>query len=340
MPPRLSVIVLAYNRTQYLTTGVASALHQTLPRDQYEILVFKNFENEWIDSYLAAHGVRTLTSEPSARPRTMRTVLEEAKGDVLCFLDDDDLYLPEKLEAVDREFSRDPTLGYYHNGFQVVDEELRPFASAPFPQTRERLVIPAADPHTRSLPRNVLRLGYNTSSVSIRRGWLDPFLPYFETREAELSDAMDLTTALLSGWTFLADPRVLTQYRYHDSWTNVLQYTPESVGRVAEWDTLNLRLLDMIANLAVGTTLAPLVDEDRDYVRFHKSIFVEEETWRPRLSDVARFLASGVRQWYLAPFYLTPLHLLARYSHPSAQRTYFRLADVYRRYSFRRPAGS
>jgi glycosyltransferase involved in cell wall biosynthesis len=335
--PRYSVILLAYNRKQYVIPGVTSALNQSLPRDQYEILVFKNFEDPEIDGYLAAHGVRNLTSEPDARPRTMRTVLDEAKADVLCFLDDDDIWLRDKLAFVDREFTADPTLGYFHNGFEVVDENLRPFSRSPFPQPGARLVIRAGDPRSRPVPANALRIGFNSSSVSVRRGWLTPFLPSFEHREAELSDAMMLATALISGWTVTADPTKLTLYRYHDSWTNTLHYTADSIGPIAELDTLNLALLHRLAGLADGTTLAPLIEDDIQYIQFHRSIFVDGVDWRPRVSDYVRFLFGSAQQRNIAPLYLIPLHVMARISRARAREAYFRLAENHRRYSFRGP---
>ncbi|ADB86739.1 glycosyltransferase family A protein [Saccharolobus islandicus] len=33
--------------------------------------------------------------------------IEEAKGDIICFLDDDDLFKPTKLERVDKIFEED-----------------------------------------------------------------------------------------------------------------------------------------------------------------------------------------------------------------------------------------
>ncbi len=339
-PPKYSAIILAYNRRQYLLTAVASALEQTLPRERYEVLVFKNFKDAEIDAYLAAHDVRNLTSEANARPRTMRTVLDEARGEVLSFLDDDDVWKREKLASVDREFSRDPTLGYFHNGFDVVDDRLRPYERSPFPQPSERLEIRAGDVRTRPVPPSALRMGFNSSCVSVRRGWLSPFLPSFEHREAEVSDAMMLCAALLSGWSVLADPAKLTQYRYHDSWTNILHYSPDSVGPIADFDTINLRLLYIIAGLASGSTIAPLVADDIEYLRFHRSIFVDTVDWRPSPADFVRFLRAGAQQRSIAPLYLIPLHVLTRISPGRARRAYFRLAEVQRRYVFQGPPAS
>ena len=50
--PFISVIVTAYNRKEFLLQAVSSALRQTLPREYYEVIVVKNFEDEEIDRQL------------------------------------------------------------------------------------------------------------------------------------------------------------------------------------------------------------------------------------------------------------------------------------------------
>lgn len=339
--PRISVIDLAFNRKNYLVAGVASALDQTLPRDRYEILVYKNFEDAEIDAYLQANDVRTFTSDPSTRPRTLRTVLQDARGELLCFLDDDDLFTQDKLAFVDRTFSEDPTLGYLHNGFIVVDDNLRPFEQSPFVQPHERVYLPAGDGRTRPIPSNALNLlGYNTSSVSVRRDWLLPFLPLFESRDAELSDLMFLGCALASGCGFLADPTKLTYYRYHKSWSNILHYSLESVESIVEFDTLNLGALNLIEKAATNTPLAPLIADGKDYVRFHRSLFVDGADWRPRPRDFVRFLVGGFRQRDYAAFYLVPLHVFSKISPIHARKAYFLLAERYRHFSFQASSGT
>ena len=338
--PRISVVLLAFDRERYVRGAVDSVVKQTLPRHRFEILVYKNFVNAELDAYLAAKGVRNLTSEPASRPRTLRTVLQDARGEILCFLDDDDLFAPEKLAYVDRVFTEDPSLGYFHNGFFVMDEAERLLERVPLTQPGQRVYMPSGDVRHRALPPNALLLGFNSSSVSVRRDWLTPFLPSFEHREAELSDAMLLGCALASGCGILADPTKLTYYRFHDSWSNIFHYSEKSIPRIIDFDTVNIGVLKLVSQYASDTTLAPLLDEGLAYLQFHRSLFVDEVDWRPRARDYIRFLRSGVRQRNLAPAYLIPLHMVSRISRPAAQKAYFRIAERYRERRYEGYAGS
>jgi len=118
--PYISVIITAYNRKKYLLGAVRSALDQTLPKDLYEVIVVKNFRDEYIDRQLEKRGVINLYSDDASQGGKVRDALRVARGDVISLLEDDDEFLPEKLERVYAAF-RD-SVDYYHNGRVVVNE--------------------------------------------------------------------------------------------------------------------------------------------------------------------------------------------------------------------------
>jgi len=339
-PPRISVVVTAFHRRKYLKGAVASVLNQTFPRERFETIVFKNFDDPDIEAYLNANHVRHITSKPEARPRTMRRVVEESKGEIICFIDDDDLFTPEKLAFVDRVFTEDPSLGFFHNDFVVIDETGRPFERSPFSQIGPGVYIRAGDGRRRPVPRNALRLGFNSSSVSIRRSWLTTFLPYFELPQAEWSDALLLCCALLSGYSVLAGPAKLTCYRYHDSWSNIVQYSLDTVSRIASMDDRNTDVLVLMEELTSDTPLEPLVREDLTYLRFHRSLFSDRDDWTPRPRDFIGFVRGGLHQRNYSAFYLIPLHVLSKISRVEARKAYFRLAARFRQVSFQKSASS
>jgi len=59
----ISVIITAHNRRRFLLEAVNSALNQTLPKDEYEIIVVKNFEDERIDKFLEEHYVKNIVTK-------------------------------------------------------------------------------------------------------------------------------------------------------------------------------------------------------------------------------------------------------------------------------------
>ena len=75
--------------------AVNSALNQTLPKDEYEIIVVKNFEDENIDRFLEEHSVRNIIVKEEPLSAKIVKGVEESRGEVISFLDDDDLWLPQ-----------------------------------------------------------------------------------------------------------------------------------------------------------------------------------------------------------------------------------------------------
>jgi glycosyltransferase involved in cell wall biosynthesis len=114
--PFISVIITAHNRREFLLEAVNSALNQTLPKDEYEIIVVKNFEDERIDKFLEEHNVKNIVTKEEPLGAKIVKGVEESRGEVVSFLDDDDLWLPQKLEIVKQVF-KDKDVIYYHNNF-------------------------------------------------------------------------------------------------------------------------------------------------------------------------------------------------------------------------------
>ncbi|WP_054837985.1 glycosyltransferase family 2 protein [Sulfuracidifex metallicus] len=110
--PFISVIITAHNRREFLLEAVNSALNQTLPRDEYEVIVAKNFSE--YDNILKNLGVKTVFSNEQNQGADIVNALSYTEGDVICFLDDDDLWVPWKLEKVKEEF-KEESLGYYRH---------------------------------------------------------------------------------------------------------------------------------------------------------------------------------------------------------------------------------
>jgi Glycosyltransferases, probably involved in cell wall biogenesis len=114
--PFISVIITAHNRREFLLDAVNSALNQTLPKDEYEIIVVKNFEDERIDKFLEEHNVRNIIVKEEPLGAKIVKGVEESRGEVVSFLEDDDLWLPQKLDIVKQVF-KDKDVIYYHNDF-------------------------------------------------------------------------------------------------------------------------------------------------------------------------------------------------------------------------------
>ena len=95
--PRVSVLVPCYNAGAYLAQALQSLLAQTY--QDFEILVVDDGSTD--DSAAVAKSffsVRYLYKSHSGISATRNLALKEARGELVAFLDADDLWLPEKLQ--------------------------------------------------------------------------------------------------------------------------------------------------------------------------------------------------------------------------------------------------
>ena len=97
MSPRVSVLIPTWNRANLIGAAIESALHQTY-QDFEVIVVDDGSEDGTADVVKRYDRVRYVPQAHRGIPVTRNRALEEASGELLCWLDSDDMWAPEKLE--------------------------------------------------------------------------------------------------------------------------------------------------------------------------------------------------------------------------------------------------
>ena len=99
MMPRVSVIIPTYNRIRFLEEAIRSVLNQTF-RD-FELIVIDDGSTDCTPHVLQRWGdqIRWMRQTNSGVSRARNVGIRAARGRYLSFLDSDDLWLREKLEA-------------------------------------------------------------------------------------------------------------------------------------------------------------------------------------------------------------------------------------------------
>ena len=140
--PSVSVIVATYRRDKSLTAALNSLAEQTF--DSFEVIVVDdNASEEWnlkvaqiIQKVNHSSGmdIRHIICEQNGGSAKARNIgINSAKGEFITFLDDDDLYLPEKIRSqfdvmkkTGADFGITDLLLYNENG-TVVDRRIRKY---------------------------------------------------------------------------------------------------------------------------------------------------------------------------------------------------------------------
>lgn len=118
----ISVVITAYNRKEFLLDAIKSAFNQTLSNNKYEIIVIKNFNDEVTDRFIDNNKIKNILMNGTIGEFLYKGI-NESHGKVISFLDDDDLFLTNKLEYIYNLFEHNHNLAYYHNDYIPVDED-------------------------------------------------------------------------------------------------------------------------------------------------------------------------------------------------------------------------
>lgn len=119
----VSVIIPTYNRETFLKQTIQSVLSQTY--QTIEVIIIDdgtpNTNNEVLCKKF--DKVKYIKIENSGGPAKPRNVgIREAKGKYIAFVDDDDLWLPTKLEKQVAILENNPDFGLVHSCCEVIDE--------------------------------------------------------------------------------------------------------------------------------------------------------------------------------------------------------------------------
>lgn len=223
----ISVVIIAYNRQQFLTQAIESALKQTLKRSLYEIIVVKNFSDVNDEERYSELGVRFFTLPDGPVSKYIIKGIEVAKGEVISFLDDDDLFDAEKLQYVQTLFDNHPNLVYLHNGREYFPRRNRGLNILPKGYIKAPLSF-RIDDRGDSLSKYLRiifkqNLAINLSSVSVRSYILRKQIYALISMVGATDYFIFFLCLQLQGKEVMFVPTVLTKYRLSESATHFFQ---------------------------------------------------------------------------------------------------------------------
>jgi glycosyltransferase involved in cell wall biosynthesis len=121
--PRVSVIIPTYNRAHLIGQAIDSLLAQTY--HDFEVIVVDDGSTDNTQAVLSRYGDRiTYIFQKNAGPSAARnTGIRASKGELLAFLDSDDMMSPTKLALQVAYLEAHPEVGVVYSGWQYLSED-------------------------------------------------------------------------------------------------------------------------------------------------------------------------------------------------------------------------
>lgn len=119
----LSVIIPTYNYGRYIAEAVRSALGQTLK--PFEVIVVDDGSTDDTAEVVGEFGdaVKYIRQENAGVSAARNRGVAESSGELIAFLDADDIWEPTKLELQAEKFAADSEIGLVHCGMREFDSE-------------------------------------------------------------------------------------------------------------------------------------------------------------------------------------------------------------------------
>jgi glycosyltransferase involved in cell wall biosynthesis len=206
---KVTAVIPTYNYAAYVGAAIDSVLGQDFEGD-IECIVVDDGSTDDTPRVVARYGnrVRYLRQENRGMAAAINAGHDAAGGDVLCLLDADDVWKPEKVRLVVDAFGQVPAAGLVHHEVLAVDGVGWPIPD--FLRCSRR----AHGDVSHRMRLKVLPWMFNpTSSLSLRRSVCHHLFPLVVTLRGNADDLIAASAALLGPVIHI--PEVLSLYRVH-----------------------------------------------------------------------------------------------------------------------------
>ena len=109
-PNTISVIIPVYNGARYIATALDSVFSQNY--NDIEVIVVNDGSTDNSENIIKLYNIRYLKQENMGVAVARNNGIKLSKGEFLAFLDQDDVWLPEKLSLQFNQFINQKNLGY------------------------------------------------------------------------------------------------------------------------------------------------------------------------------------------------------------------------------------
>jgi glycosyltransferase involved in cell wall biosynthesis len=221
-PPEISVIIFAYRKSEFLAQALRSATSQSLDRRRYEVILVSSFVDSEVTALCRELNIRCIQCNEGNASEKNRIGITASTGEIVTFLDYDDLYASSRLETLLREFRLHPRLGFYRNGIDYVDskgQEIHGKGLAPsfrlFSNPGRRYYV-LDERKRRTDPRlGVSRPDFCGSAMALRRAVALAAVQNLERIKTSVDSTL-FYTAWVAPFELELDPNRLTRYRIHE----------------------------------------------------------------------------------------------------------------------------
>lgn len=213
--PLVTVLICNYNYGRYLSAAIQSAMAQTW--EPLEIIVVDDGSNDESRLLLERYKdrIHVILKENGGQASAFNAGISAARGEIICFLDSDDFWYPEKVECVVKKFIETPC-GLVSHDLHDVDEGGNIIANGTTHSNKNNVHLMRGD-----LLEPIIKNGFAwmfppTSGISVIAKIAKKFIPLPEKSWRICADNPVAYAAICHAPVEVLD-KVLGAYRHHQN---------------------------------------------------------------------------------------------------------------------------
>ena len=185
--PLVSILINNYNYGRFLGEAIDSALNQTYPH--VEVIVVDDGSTDDSKNIIANYGnrIQPILKENSGQASAFNVGFAASQGDIVCFLDADDIFLPEKAEKIVDIFTKNQDVGWCFHALSMVNSDFKKLFENIYRGASGRYDL-TSDVQRGKLAGKMPFDGTATSAICFRSSFLSSILPMPEAPGITLYD--------------------------------------------------------------------------------------------------------------------------------------------------------
>ena len=225
MKSLVSILINNYNYGRFVADAIDSALGQSY--SNCEVIVVDDGSQDNSREVISRFGsrVKTVFKSNGGQSSAFNAGFAESSGDVICFLDSDDVFLPNKVEQAVEGLAVCPEGWCFHH-IQWSDTALKPIFTPPIPYSTGKYDFRAAllEGKCRFAPPA-------TSGLTFARDLLNQVMPIPEAITITSDNYLKLSSLALEPGYFIAEQYALQRIHGENAYTGRKDETMRSKRR-------------------------------------------------------------------------------------------------------------
>lgn len=313
--PRISVILTAFGRPDYVRDSIGSLAGQSANHQAIEVVIVSDLSELASESLIRRLGlpeeirVRLINPGPMPIGFSHLSAITHSSGEIITFLNDDDVWEAERVAVVLDAFESNPNLGYFHNNQSLISSDGSSTSRIRYALLRHPSILFANSDLLVSIAsseKDLVRIrryepDFNSSSIAFRRGVLNPWISHLTELDV-MDDGFYFYCALASGQSIFLSSRRLTKYRIHSRnrsyHSKAAQGIPAERGYALTLHYLaeHRRLRSLFARVQ-NPCLVRAMTNDRRYL----ALVHEIQSARPNRRECGRLLLEALAEAPIGP---------------------------------------